>query len=90
MIAIEAPEVKLARIEEKIDSLCHGQDLLRASMEKEISELWHDAEKIGARLTVLEAVELQRKGGRVAMAAGGGACLAAGGLLLKFFEWLKG
>jgi hypothetical protein len=85
----ESVEVKLARIEEKLDAFCHSIDMQRASMEKEISDLWRDTEKISMRLTAIEAVELQRKGGKAVLAILCGSCLASGGVLVKIFEWLS-
>jgi hypothetical protein len=64
----EAPEVKLARIEEKLDSLCRSVDMLRGSINSDISEVWDEMKSMNARLFALEAIEQQRKGGKAVLA----------------------
>jgi hypothetical protein len=77
----ESTEVKLARLDEKLDALCHSNDLLRSSLKEQIDDLWKESESRHARLMALEAFEYQRRGGKAMLTGLLSAASVVGGMM---------
>jgi septal ring factor EnvC (AmiA/AmiB activator) len=82
----ESLEVKLARIEEKLDALCHSVDQTRATLKEEVDDLWSEMRHSDKRLQKLEAREYQRDGGRAMLVSLLSAATMFGGVLGYFLK----
>ncbi len=79
---------RLARIEEKIDSLGLRFGERLATVEARLNALEKSSERRGERLGKLEAAEERRKGGLAVMAVVWAAAAALGGVIAKFMPML--
>jgi hypothetical protein len=79
---------RLARIEEKIDSLGLRFGERLATVEARLNSLEKSSERRGERLGKLEAAEERRKGGFAVMAVIWTAAAAIGGMAVKFLPEL--